>query len=235
MPVAKPKGTKSASITRDAKSMTKKDLALVVDEVIDTVNANLSKAGQALEDAANLLFRVVMNNDSSSALDPQRRANPVYLRLRERAGHSLRLTPDDLREFIIIGALNHRLSTTGWSLLSWSMKQELVSLVTPRDKQLVALRRGIAFASKPNASLRELREWKRREFPTRPGDKGRPQGLTVASGRKLFARNTRLSMARERKVLVDRLRKLSPAEQSAFAKELDASIESLRKLREELR
>lgn len=234
MSAAKSKGTKTVSLARAAKGMTKKELALVVDEVIDTVNANLSKAGHALEDSANLLFRVVMNNDSATALDPKRRANPVYVRLRQRAGHSLRLPADDLREFVIIGALNHRLSTTGWSLLSWSMKRELVSLVTPKDKQLVALRRGIAFASKPNASLRELREWKRREYPTQPGDRGRPQGFTVSSGRQLLARNARLSTAGERDVLVGRLRKLPPAEQRAFVKELDASIESLRKLREDL-
>jgi hypothetical protein len=96
-----------------AQAPTKRELAAFVDELVDTVNLKIDKAALEYEEAANTLFRKVFQNASTPALSSRTRATPAYRLLRARAGHSLKLTPDDLREFVIIGALNQRIPQTG--------------------------------------------------------------------------------------------------------------------------
>lgn len=233
-PKAKNAGGLTRAVRQGAATTTKEALAELVDEVVDTVNGKVATAGLAYEEAANLLFRTVMQNRSSLALDPVKRATPAYVQLRRRAGHSLKLTRDELREFVIVGALNQRLSTTGWSGLGWSVKVELVTLVSPADQQLVALRRGVAFASRPGTSLREVQAWKQENFPQQPGARGRPRLMTFAGGRKVLAGGVRLGNEADRRAFAEKLRQLPQTEQRAVLRDLETSIENLEKLRREL-
>lgn len=213
---------------------TKKELADALREIVNAVNLSVAKAGLEDEQIANLLFSRVFGNMSTKALSPDARSNRLYRELRARAGHSLELDPDDLREFLIIGALNQRLLGTGWPGLKWSVKRVLLSLLDPKDSNLVELRRGVEFASRTGSSLLDVQRWKQAEYPQLPGTRGRPRGLTVAAGRRFVETGVRLGNERERQQFATRVKEAPAPAYRAFVKDLEKTIENLTRLRAEL-
>lgn len=238
---ARPKASRAKAKTKTKlpaalARLTKRELALVIDEVVDTVNAKVRKSGLENEDAADLLFRQVFANESTSALSRRRGMNPAYRALRTRAGRTLKLDRYELREYVIIGALNQRFAATatGWDSLDWSVKLTLVSLVDPKDEKLDRLRKGIAFASRSGSTLSVVKAWKYRNYPPNPKKPGRPPGLTVAGGQKFVQTGLRLGNEEERQAFAERVKKAPATTQKAFAKDLEDMIENLKKLQEQL-
>lgn len=228
------RGTPARQAALVRTTTTAADLERAIDKIVDEVNLKLDEAGLARESAANQLFRESFVNQSALALSPKRRGTEQYRMLQERAGHSLKLTREELREYVLIGALNHRLSQTKWARLDWSVKLELLVLLDPKDGGLAELRRGIDHAAGGGISVRDVRTWIQNEYPQLPGARGRPRGLTVSGGKAIIANGIRLRDDADRGRFAEKIQQLPAAERRRFRKDLEESIENLKKLLGEL-
>jgi hypothetical protein len=114
------------------------------------------------------------------------------------------------------------------------VKRVLVSLVDAKDPQLARLHRGIEYAARTGTSLRDVIAWKQAEFPQLAGTRGRPRGLSVAGGQRFLQTGVQLGSERERRAFAGKVKEAPAPLRRAFVKDLEKTIENLRKLRDEV-
>lgn len=196
------------------------------DQVIDTINSEISDQDASHEKIANYILVEAFDNTPAWALGPSRHTSQLYVELRDRAGATLDLSPTDLSRHTRIGALNEKLKTTGWPELRWSKKVALLPLLALKGG-LTRLQRGLPIAAR--SSVRTLEDWVAGELG---GKAANSRALVVGS--RVITGTVNLGDPEAREALVKAARSATPARRAKFVEGVRAGLESMQSLLEAL-
>jgi len=212
-------------------SLTVRELAALVDKLVDGANARIRASDAEREGAADDLFREAFANEPARVLDAEP-GTRVCRELFERADKALRLSPGELDLYLRVGALNQRLEADGrWDKLDWSDKLVLASL-TRLDDGMETFQEGLRTAMLPSMRAGALRAWVGSRMPSR--NPGRPEGLSFRGRAQLTDGGLRLSDPERRARFAGQFRAAPPRERRRFLKELRDAHRNLGLLLEEL-
>jgi len=213
-------------------ALTVKELATLVDGLVDNANRNIRQSEALREGVADDLFREAFGNKPALVLD-EAPSTRVYRELAAHAGVALRLSPGELEDYVRVGALNQRLEADGrWDKLDFSDKLALAPLTVLEDR-MKTFHEGLAAAMLPSMRSRALSAWVRKKLPA-AGPAGRPEGLTFRGRGQLTDGGLRLADPERRARFAGQFRKAPAQTRRRFLKELRDAHRSLGLLLEEL-
>lgn len=219
----------------DGKPMTQAQLHRFGDATVDEANSRIRRSGAELDGLCTYLFTACFGMDVESALDLAGRATAQYDLLAGRAGKSLNIKPEDLPEFVRIGALLQLNRSDAYKNLDFTKKLHLLPLskIVDEDgnRDLTSFLAGIAYANGPNVGSAAVKEWVHNETKRKPGSTGRPRGMTMAAGRTFLKTGVKLGSATQRKSVAKSVNAAPVAARKAFVDDLDATIANLKALR----
>ncbi|MFM2151862.1 MAG: hypothetical protein RL199_297 [Pseudomonadota bacterium] len=223
---------RSPSPASQSEPVTDAKLARTIDELESFINRAMAESGSQQERVADRVFAALYHGDVEAALSARTGSDPKYDALSARAGRSMNIDKGSLSRMLRVGALNHRLDDAQWSALPWSHKVELLPLLGT-DLDFECLRKGVAFASKPDTWRSSLRDWVAHERA-----KGAPpkasSALTPLKAGKLLELGARLQRVAERRDLAERVDGLDDEARKAWMAALVMALRNLGKLHEEM-
>jgi len=211
-------------------ALTERDLADRADRLIDATNVHVGASETECQCAADELFRELFANDPSFVLE----AGPttrLYRAVREHAGKSLRLSEQELDDWVRVGALNQHLADKRWARLFWTEKLLLLPLTFLEDG-MKAFYRGLAVATLPTTGTAALRRWVDRELP--PEKKRKTAPVTYRGRGQLTAGGLRLADPEARTLFVAQLGEAPPQGRRRFVKDLREAHRNLGLLLKEI-
>lgn len=194
-----------------------------VQTAVSVIEGCLPKIESAHDELANRLVELLFRDNPAYTLDPRRHPTEEYLAVYELAGERVRLDPTSLSRHVRVGGLNKLLaSEPAWGRLPWTYKVELLPTLQ-FDGAGSFLARGIEEASKPGASVRKLREWKKSVEEGLPKDKSPSRGLSLDSVERFIAHGNKLGSKRARTEFVKKLRRLPEEDGAAILSRMKAA------------
>lgn len=236
-PTKKSKAGLVADTPAKGPTRTEDEWRAYLDRLVDATNRFLRRSGLEHDAAADLLFRELFGSDVEAALSPNAKghATEAYLRVRKRAGASLRMDGPSLSRHIRVGAMNQLRRDGAWLEMDWSKKIALLPLLALADERR-AFNEGVRVAGRPNMGVRLLRKWVKAHAPKRPGSVGRPRaaGFTLAKGGKFTEAGLLLKSEKHRLAFRRRLDEAPPEQRRELVKDLRETMDGLRALFAEL-
>jgi hypothetical protein len=235
---SKPEQTTSAGkVPRDATPPTAIELTPAerrrIEALRDRVNGLAKHAGEANEEASDLLFSELYGDDVRAALDTRNAATPAYRVLQSMAGDTLVLDRTALSRSLRIGALNAHFRVGAWRKLGWTAKITVLPLLGI-DVNLRRLELGIAQAVKLGGRTAPLRAWMAEQVPAEQKAAGRPVSMTLPALERLLESGGRLRTVASRRLVADKLRRQGAGAVKERLVSIARTIEALQQLREEL-
>jgi len=206
------------------------EVGRIVNDLKTYVNQSVRENGLRNVELADRLFRETFGDDTTAALDLQRKASPVYVGLQKEAGQSLLIDKSMLSRLVRIGAIDRLLPDARWQNLGWTLRVELLPLVR-EGGDLSLLKQGIQQAQRSGTGIRSLRNWVKEQLAETSDEEGAGRALPLKAGLRALEALAPLGKARARRIFAAEVEKLEPAARKAFLATLDETLATLGSLR----